>query len=180
MSAKMLTGQTAEVSGPKKANIIPSADVAASLIKKAKRPLLVVGSESTNLKTEDGDLVDYAIRAAKYKKLTVVATAHLVGEFHRRGAKKVNSMALFVLGKYLAEEGWMGFDGKGSYDTVIFAGLPYYMEWLVESGLKNFSGISTISFEKSYQPNASWSLGWMSESEWKKTLDTIVSKLKEG
>ena len=180
MSAKMLTGQTAEIPGPKKANILPSADVAASLIKKAKRPLLVVGSESTKLKTEDGDLVDYAIRALKYKKLAVVATAHLRGEFHRRGEKRVNSMSLFVLGKYLTEEGWMGFDGKGPYDTVIFAGLPYYMEWLVESGLKNFSSINTISFEKSYQPNASWSLGWMSESEWRKTLDTIVSKLKEG
>ena len=180
MSAKMQTGQTAEIPGPKKANLLPSADVAANLIRKAKRPLLVVGSESLNLKTEDGDLVDYAIRALKYKKLTVVATAHMIGEFRRRGVKKVNTMSLFVLGKHLSDKGWMGFDGKGPYDTVVFAGLPYYMEWLVESGLKNFSGINTISFEKSYQPNASWSLGWMSESEWRKTLDVVVSKLKEG
>ena len=180
MSGKMITGQTAEIPGPKKANILPNADVAASLIKKAKRPLLVIGSESVNLKTDDGDLVDFAIRAMKYKKLTVVATAHMVGEFRRRGAKRVNGMSLFVLGKYLSDVDWKGFDGRGSYDTVGFGGFTYYMEWLVESGLKNFSGLQTISLEKSYQPNAEWSLGWMSESEWRKTLDRLVSKLEEG
>ena len=84
MSAKMLTGQVAEIPGPKHANIIPNADVAVNLLKKAKRPLFVVGSESLNLETVDGDLVDFAIRAMKYKKLTIVATAHISGEFRRR------------------------------------------------------------------------------------------------
>jgi acetyl-CoA decarbonylase/synthase complex subunit epsilon len=178
MSSKMLTGQIAEIAGPTKANLLPSADVAASLIKKAKRPLLVVGSESVKTKTTHGDLVDYAMRAMKYKKLTVVATAHIVSEFRKRGENRVNSMSLFVLGKYLTDSDWKGFDEKGSYDTVIFSGLPYYMEWLVESGLKNFSGVNTISFEKSYQPNAKWSFGWMNVNEWKKTLEEILAKLE--
>jgi len=180
MTAKMNTRQTAEIAGPKKANVFPNADVAANLIAKAKRPLLVIGSESTTLKTNDGDLVDTVIRAMKNRKLSVVATGHLVGEFRRRGVEKAYSMSIFVLGKRLSDPEWSGFDGKGPYDAVVFAGFPYYMEWLVESGLKNFSKLRTISLERSYQPNAEWSLGWMPEPDWRETIDKIVSRLEEG
>jgi len=180
VAAKMNTGQTAEIAGPKKANIVPNPDVAANLISRAKRPLLVIGSKSTAVKTNDGDLVDTAIRAMRNEKITVVATGHLVGEFRRRGANKAYSMGIFVLGKHLSDPDWRGFDGLGSYDAVVFAGFPYYMEWLVESGLKNFSSLRTISLERSYQPNAEWSLGWMPEPDWKDTVDKIVSRLEEG
>jgi CO dehydrogenase/acetyl-CoA synthase epsilon subunit len=54
------------------------------------------------------------------------------------------------------------------------------MEWLLESGLKNFSDLRTISLERSYQPNAEWSLGWMPEPVWRETIDKIVSRLEEG
>jgi CO dehydrogenase/acetyl-CoA synthase epsilon subunit len=64
--------------------------------------------------------------------------------------------------------------------VVVFAGFPYYIEWLVESGLKNFSDLMTISLERSYQPNAEWSLGWMPEPDWRETIDKIVSRLEEG
>ncbi|OGD52793.1 CO dehydrogenase/acetyl-CoA synthase complex subunit epsilon [Candidatus Bathyarchaeota archaeon RBG_13_60_20] len=176
----MNTGQTAEIAGPKKANVVPNPDVAAKLISRAKRPLLVIGSESTAVKTKDGDLVDTAIRVMRNEKITVVATGHLVGEFRRRGVTKAYSMGIFVLGKHLSDPDWRGFDGLGSYDAVVFAGFPYYMEWLVESGLKNFSSLRTISLERSYQPNAEWSLGWMPEPDWKDTVDKIVSRLEEG
>ncbi|MBE0634269.1 hypothetical protein IH574_06825, partial [Candidatus Bathyarchaeota archaeon] len=101
MSAKNRTGQIAEIAGPKHANIFPNAKVAANMICSAKRPLLVIGSKSLEMETRDGDLVDSAIRAMKNKKLSVVATAHLVGEFRKRGVDKAFSMPLFVLGKYL-------------------------------------------------------------------------------
>ena len=68
MAAKMNTGQTAEIAGPKKANVVPNPDVAAKLISRAKRPLLVIGSESTAVKTKDGDLVDTAIRVMRNEK----------------------------------------------------------------------------------------------------------------
>ncbi len=150
------------------------------MIGKAKRPLLVVGSESAKLETSDGDFIDTAIRAMKNKKVTVVATGHLVGEFRRRGVEDANSMSIFVLGKFLSDPEWKGFDGDGAYDVVVFAGFPYYVEWLVESGLKNFAAkLRTISLERGYQPNAQWSLGWMPEPDWRETLDKIVSSLEE-
>jgi acetyl-CoA decarbonylase/synthase complex subunit epsilon len=181
MPGKMILGQTAEIPGPKKALILPNAEVAATMIKKAKRPLIVVGSEATKVATKDGDLVDSTIRVMKGRKITVVATAHLVAEFRKRKADRILSMPLMNLGDRLRDPHWKGFDGKGRYDLAVFAGLPYYLEWLILSGLKNFArDFKTVSLDRTYQPNASWSMGFMIEKEWKEVMDKIVSSLEEG
>jgi acetyl-CoA decarbonylase/synthase complex subunit epsilon len=179
MSQKLTLGQTAEIAGPKKAFIIPKPEVAASMIKRAKRPLLVIGSKSVKTKTKDGDLVDTAIRLLK-KEITIAATGHLISEFIKRNVSGVNSTPLMNLGDRLRDPNWTGFDGKGQYDIVVFAGIPYYLEWLVLNGLKSFAmDLRTISLDRNYQPNASWSLGSMKEEEWKEVLDKIVSSLEE-
>lgn len=181
MSSKARTGQIAEIAGPRHANIFPNANVAASMIGKSKRVLFVVGSEADKTRTDDGDLIDTAIRVIKNPKVSVVATGHLVGRFRKRGVEEAYSMPIFVLGKKLADPDWMGFDGKGRYDSVLLAGFPYYMEWLLESGLKNFAqAVRTISLERYYQPNAQWSLGWMPEPEWREAISLIASKLEEA
>ena len=122
MSAKARTGQIAEIAGPKNANIFPNADVAANMISKAKRPLFVVGSESPKIDTHDGNLIDSTIRAMKNSKISVVATAHMVGEFRKKGTNNLYSMSLFVLGKYLSDPNWKGLDGKGQYAPHLFGG----------------------------------------------------------
>lgn len=181
MSVKMTPGQTAEIAGPKKAFVIPKPEVVASMIKRAKRPLLVVGSKADEISTKDGDLIDSAIRISKGGKVTVVATGHLVREFRKRGKENTYSSQFMNLGDRLRDPDWEGFDGGGAYDLVVFAGSIYYMEWLVQSGLKNFAqGLNTISLAQSYQPNASWSLGTMPLEQWKEVIDKIVTLVEEG
>ena len=65
MSSKVTPWQTAEVAGPKKANILMKPEVAAAMIKRAKRPILVVGYLSTKADKETGKMLDYAIRMNK-------------------------------------------------------------------------------------------------------------------
>jgi len=179
MAAKTIPGQTAEIPGPKKAFLIPKPEVAAAMIKKAKRALLIVGSKTVNIKSKDGDLVDSAMRLARIENITVAATGHLVGEFKRRDAKGIYTMQLMNLGDRLRDPEWKGFDGKGQYDLALFAGFPYYLEWLVLSGLKSFApNLRTISLERVYQPNASWTFGNISEEEWKEVIEKIVSILE--
>ena len=181
MSAKMALGQTAEIAGPKKAFLIPKPEVAGAMIKRAKRPRWVVGSHAEKTATKDGDLVDTAIRLNKGGKVAIAATGHMIGVFRKRGAEGVHSMPLMNLGDRLRDTEWGGFNGEGQYDLAVFTGLPYYIEWLVLSGLKNFApGLRTISLDRSYQPNASWSLGSTTEEEWKEVLDKIVSIVEEG
>ncbi len=131
MSAKLRPGQTAEIAGPKHAKVFPNPAVVASMIKRAKRPLLVIGSKAPETETEDGDLIDSAIKIGKKGKLTIAATGHLIGEFKKRKAKKVFSIPIMNLGDRLRDTNWNGFDGEGQYDLAIFAGSQYYLEWLV-------------------------------------------------
>ncbi len=181
MAARMIPGQTAEIAGPKKAFVIPKPEVAASLIKRAKRPLLVVGSKAVETPTMDGDLIDTAIRLYNTGRLQVVATAHLIGEFMKRGAEGIHSMQMMNLGDRLRDPDWRGLDGEGAYDLVAFVGNIYYIEWLVESGLKSFAqDLMTISLSRSYQPNASWSLGTMKADKWKEVIDVIVKSITEA
>ena len=179
MSAKTILGQTAEIAGPKKAFIIPKPEVAAAIIKKAERPLLIIGAEAQGIGTADGDLIDTAINVSK-SGIFVVATGHIVGEFRRRGTE-VHSMPLMNLGDRLRDPEWLGLDGKGRYDLAVFVGFSYYLEWLVLNGLKSFAqDLTTISLSRSYQPNAGWSLGTMKAEEWKEVIDVIVKSIKEG
>ncbi len=90
-------------------------------------------------------------------------------------------MSLMNLGDRLRDPEWSGLDGEGGYDLVIFAGILYYMEWLVLSGLKNFAmGLTTISLDANYQPNAGWSLGTMPLKRWREVLDKLLTVLEGG
>jgi len=181
MPGRPITGQLAEIPGPQKAQIFPSAEVVISLIKKASRPLFVIGSESIHVTTADGKLLDTSIRLLKNPKITVVATGHLVAEFIKRKENRVYSMQLMNLGDRLRDPNWGGFDGKGPYDLVVFVGFPYYLEWLVLSGLKSFAmKLRTISLDRTYHPNATWSVGYMVDKEWKEVIEQIMKTLEES
>ncbi len=180
MSSKLKPGQTAEIAGPTHAMVFPKPIVAASMIKKAKRPLLVIGSEAIETMIGDGDLIDYAIEISEKGGIPIAATGHLIGEFEKRKAKNVYSIPFMNLGDRLRDTEWTGLDGEGHYDLVIFAGSKYYMEWLVLSGLKNFaSKLRTISLGNLYQPNANWSVGTINHSDWMNTLEVISEALEE-
>src|SRR4030067_3855364 len=122
--------QCAEVSATKKANPITKPEVAVAMIKKAQRPILVVGSNATESWMEGKQLIDYLIDLAKASKVSVVATAHMVGEFLKRGYEPAGFMSAVGIGKRRVDPEWKGIDGKGHPDLVLIVGLPYYMEGL--------------------------------------------------
>lgn len=167
--------QTAEVPGPLKAFITPKPQVIVAMVKKAKRPILIVGHKVAEIDLGDGLLIDYVIRLAKASHIPVVATAHTIAEFLKRGFKPAGFMPLMDIVNRLGDPGWEGLDGSRPYDLALFIGLPYYMEWLVLSGLKHFSSIRTISLERHYQPNASWSFPNISIEKWRKHLEDMIN-----
>jgi CO dehydrogenase/acetyl-CoA synthase epsilon subunit len=66
--------QCAEGSATKKAMAITKPEVAASLIKRASRPILVVGSNANIYNLEGKLLIEYLIDFAKASKVPIVAT----------------------------------------------------------------------------------------------------------
>src|SRR4030066_1309544 len=127
--------QCAEISATKKANPINKPEVAVALIKKAQRPILVVGSNATEQWMEGKQLIDYLIDFAKASKIQLVATAHMVGEFLKRGSAPAGFMSAMDIGNRLVDPEWQGIDGKGHPDVALFVALPFYMEGLILSVL---------------------------------------------
>lgn len=170
--------QKAEISGPTKALVITKPEVVVALIKKAKRPLLIVGHEAAEIEIGDTKLLDFAIRISETSKIPLVATAHIVGEFAKKGFQDAASMSVMDIANRLVDSEWKGLDGNERYDLAMFMGVPYYMEWLIFSGLKHFGqNLKTISLDRYYHPHASWSFPNLSEKDWAQNLEIIINKL---
>jgi acetyl-CoA decarbonylase/synthase complex subunit epsilon len=178
MSAQAEPWQKAEIAGPKKALLILKPEVVAAMIKRAKRPLLVVGHHAAEEYSDEVKMLDYAIRLTKNTGIPMVATAHLTSELVKRGVQPQGSMSAMEIGSRLTDQNWKGLDGKGAYDLVLFMGLPYYMEFVILSGLKHFSAnLKTISLDRFYNPHASWSFPNLSVKDWSESFKVMLSKL---
>jgi len=169
--------QCAEIAATKKANPITKPEVAVALIKRATRPILIVGSNATERWMGGKQLIDYLIDFAKASKVPVVATAHMVGEFLKRGYEPAGFMSAMDIGNRLVDPSWQGLDGKGHPDLAMFVGLPYYMEALILAGLKHFSpDLKTMTLDNLYHPHASWSYPNATLEDWANNLESMTVK----
>jgi anaerobic carbon-monoxide dehydrogenase, CODH/ACS complex subunit epsilon len=170
--------QTAEVPGPKKASLIIKPDIADAMIRRAKRPIMIVGHGIVEYDVEGLKLIDYLIEFATKSHIPVVVTASTNREFLNRGFTPAALMPAVDIGNRLTDPTWKGFDGKDPYDLAIFVGLPYYMEWTILSGLKHFApNLKTMTLDCVYQPNASWSFPNSTIKDWVVNLKGIVDGL---
>jgi anaerobic carbon-monoxide dehydrogenase, CODH/ACS complex subunit epsilon len=173
--------QCAEIAATKKANPITKPEIAVAMIKKAQRPLLIVGSNATERYMEGRQLIEYLIDFANASKVPVVATAHMVGEFLKRGYQPAGFMSAMDIGQRVVDPTWQGLDGKGHPDLVLLVGLPYYMESLLLSGLKHFApDLKTMTLDNLFHVHASWSFPNAPLEEWAANLTVMTSKFNGG
>jgi len=71
--------QTAEIPGPKKASLIIKPDIADAMIRRAKRPIMIVGHGILEYEVEGRKLIDCLIELSKRGKIPVVVTASTPG-----------------------------------------------------------------------------------------------------
>jgi acetyl-CoA decarbonylase/synthase complex subunit epsilon len=174
--------QCAEIAATKKANPIQKPEVAVGLIKRAARPILIVGSNASERYMEGGrPLIEYLIDFARASKVPVVATAHMVGEFLKRGYTPAGFMSAMDIGNRLVDPHWKGIDGKGAHDMALFVGIPFYMEANILSGLMHFAPqLKTVTLDNMYHPHASWSFPNTTLEEWASNLKVMTSKFEGG
>ncbi|MEJ2114120.1 MAG: CO dehydrogenase/acetyl-CoA synthase complex subunit epsilon, partial [Flavobacteriaceae bacterium] len=173
--------QCAEVSATKKAMAINKPEIAVSLIKRANRPLLVVGSNAIYRELDGKLLIEYLIDFARAAKVPIVATAHIVGEFLKRDYKPAGFMSAMDIGNRLVDPEWQGIDGKGPHDLVMFIALPYYMQGLILSGLMHFAPkLRTVTLDNMYHPHASWSFPNAGVKIFAENLKVMTSKFEGG
>jgi len=147
----------AEIPGPKKAAVIFKPEVI-DAIKWSKRPVMIVGHLAAEIALNDRKMIDYLIDFGKARRIPIIATCDTNRALLNRGYTQATIMTAVDAGHRLSDREWKGPDGKGPYDLAIFAGLPYYMEWTILSGLKHFAPhVRTISLKWSgrYYPGLS-------------------------
>jgi len=173
--------QCAEIASTKKANVIQKPEIAVAMMKRAQRPILIVGSNVTERWMEGKQAIEYIIEFANASKIPVVATAHMVGEFVKRGYTPAAYWNAMEISQRVCDPTWMGLDGKGHPDLVIYVGMPYYMEALILSGLKHFApDLKTMTLDNMYHVHASWSFPNASLEEWAANLKVLTSKYSGG
>jgi len=178
MGVKAESWQRAEIPGPKKALLILKPEVVVAMVKRAKRPILIVGHLAAEDYSDDVKMIDYAIRMSKTAGIPVVATAHTISEFIKRGFHSAAYMHAMDIGNRLKDPEWKGLDGEGPYDLTLFMGLPYYMEFVILAALKHFStNLKTISLDRYYNPHATWSFPNLSVKDWNESFKIILNKL---
>ena len=179
MSLKAESWQKAEIAGPKKALLILKPEVVVAMLKRAKRPILVVGHLAVEEYSDNVKMIDYAIEMGVAVKMPVIATAQTIKNFIEKDFEPVICMHGMDICNRLVDLEWKGLDGKGPYDLALFLGLPYYMEFVMLAALKNFrKGLKTISLDRFYNPHASWSFPNISIKDWDENFRTIISKLE--
>lgn len=167
--------QIAEISGPKKAAVISKPEVIDAMIKRSKHPILIVGHRAAEIALGDKKLIDYLIDLGIARNIPVIATGNTNRELVNRGYTQATILPAVEAGHRLSDREWKGLDGKGPYDLAIFAGLPYYMEWTILSGLKHFAPhVKTLSLDNAYQPNASFSFSNIPIEDWQKNLNAVI------
>jgi acetyl-CoA decarbonylase/synthase complex subunit epsilon len=173
--------QCAEIATTKKANPIQKPEIAVAMIKKASHPILIVGSNATGRCLEGRLLIEYIIDFANASKVPVVATAHMVGEFIKRGYQPAAFMNAMEIGQRVGDPSWQGLDGKGHPDLVMFVALPYYMEALILAGLKHFApDLKTMTLDNLFHVHASWSFPNATLEDWAANLKVMTSKFEGG
>jgi len=171
--------QKAEIPGPKKALVIKNPEVVSTMIKKAKRPIFIVGHGAAEVDLGDKKPIDHVIRIARAAKIPVVATAQTVAEFLKRDFQPDAWMSAMDIGTRLTDPEWSVSGEGGPHDLALLLGIPYYMEWVIESGLKSFvPNLRTISLNRFYQPHCSWSFPNLSLKDWHKNLEIIAQKVE--
>jgi len=173
--------QTGEICGPESAKSLTKPAVLKRDLTKAKKPLLIVGSEAPDQQHGKGDMVDYAIALSKAGKMDVIATGCAIKSFIEKGFDGAKTMGAMELAYRLQDPEWKGPHGKGPYDMIMIYGQPYYMQWTMLSGVMNFAPqIVAITLGKYFQPHAKWSMPNLKDKQYHTLLDEILEFVGGG
>jgi acetyl-CoA decarbonylase/synthase complex subunit epsilon len=160
---------TGNIPGPRMARAVLPA-VPGKMLAKAKRPLLIVGSE-----IHDKDMLEKAIAFGR-AGIQIAAVGNAYASLADKGLD-IYYANMHALASYLCDPDWKGLDGKGGYDLVAFFGITYYYASQAISALKNFSNIKVLSIDRYYHPNADMSFGNLRDSIFIAALDEVLAQL---
>jgi acetyl-CoA decarbonylase/synthase complex subunit epsilon len=182
MSAVIPRHRVNVLTGIKSAKLIEDAAEYAGLIRKAKRPLLVVGPLLLG-STDDGRvLMEYALDIAKTCNVPICATAQTRGKLVELGVQPDSNYDAVEIVNALKDPDWQGVKKEGNHDLVMFFGIRSDLGTQGLSTLKHFAPhLKTMTLCKHYFPHANYSLtNFKKDAQWLEFLDSLITNLKKG
>ena len=169
------------LTGTKSAKVMDDPAEFATLISKAKRPLLVMGPKLAEGSLDGKLLIEYALELAKVGNMPICATAHIKGKLVEVGVNPDSECDAVEIVNHLKDPEWQGVKKEGNHDLVVFFGLRTDLGNQSLSTLKHFAPhLKTMTLCKYVYPNADYSLPNIRKDEqWKGFLENLISSLKE-
>jgi len=169
------------MTGTKYARMIEDPAEYAHLIKRAVRPLLVIGTWALTKSVAGKPVIDYAVEIAKTLDIPICATAHTKKKLLEMGVEPASSYDIIEILNHLKDPEWKGVKKEGNHDLVMFLGFRTDLGEQGLSTLKHFAPhLKTMTLCKYYYPHASYSLpNFRKDDQWKEFLETLIKNLKE-
>lgn len=182
MSAVIPRHRVNVLTGIKSAKLIEDPVEYASLIKKAKRPLLVVGPLLLSSTADGKSLMQYALDIAKACNIPICATAQTKGKIVELGTHPDCMYDVVEIVNALKDPGWKGVKKEGNHDLVMFFGIRSDLGNQGLSTLKHFAPhLKTMTLCKHYFPHASYSLpNFRKDEQWTAFLEGLIDNLRKG
>jgi len=170
------------LTGIKSARLIEDSAEFANLIKKAKRPLLVIGPLLLESSPDGKLLLEYALEIAKVVNIPICATAQTRGKIVELGIKPDCVYDTVEIVNALKDPEWQGVRKEGNHDLVIFFGIRSDLGNQSLSTLKHFAPhLKTMTLCRQSFPHANYSLpNFKKDAKWLEFLENLIADLKKG
>ena len=182
MSAVIPRHRVNVLTGIKSARLIEDAEEYANLIKKAKRPLLVIGPLLLESTSDGKLLLECALDIAKAGNIPICATAQTRGKMTELEVKPDSVYDTVEIINSLKDPDWKGVRKEGNHDLVMFFGIRSDLGEQGLSVLKHFAPhLKTMTLCKHYFPHANYSLpNFKKDDKWLSFLESLIENLKKG
>ena len=170
------------LTGTRSAKVLDDASEFAAVIKKAMRPLLVLGPKLAESSLGDRLLLEYALELAKVANIPICATAHIKGKMVELSVNPDSEYDVVEIVNHLKDRDWQGVRKEGNHDLVIFFGIRADLGNQGLSPLKHFAPhLKTMTLCKYVFPNADYSLpNFRKDEHWQTFLENLISNVKEA
>jgi acetyl-CoA decarbonylase/synthase complex subunit epsilon len=170
------------LTGIKSGRVVEDASEYASLIQRAKRPLLVIGPAIEQLMESWRGSLEQALEVTKAMNIPICATETVKKTMLELGTKPDSVYDAVEIVNHLKDPDWHGVRKEGNHDLVIFFGIRSDLEEQCLSVLKHFAfnHLKTMTLDKYYFPHANYSLpNFRKDEQWKAFLEKLISNLRK-
>lgn len=166
------------LTGIKGAKVVKDPKECADLIRKAKRPLLVIGARAIEHYIGEKLHLEYCLELAKKASIPICATAHIKKKMLELGSIPDSVYDLVEIINFLKFQDWKGIKKEGNHDLVIFSGVRCDLAEQGLSTLKHFAPhLKTMALCRHSHPNADYALPILKKEKWKDYWDNLLMSL---